>query len=75
MEPAFTGNGALLLNENTGVATQILGLTIGQQYSINLLLSGDNRPGSNYVFNMSIGDDSWSQAGVDGLPGTNPGRC
>jgi len=67
-----TGNGALLLNENAGIATNIVGLVVGQQYSISLLLWGDNRPGSSYVFNISIGDDSWSTPGTDGAAGSNP---
>jgi hypothetical protein len=68
-----TGNGALLLNENGGVATNIVGLTAGQTYNLSLLLSGDNRPGQAYVFNVSIGSSSFSTSGVDGLPGSNPG--
>ena len=67
-----TGNGALLLNENGGIATNIVGLVVGQQYSISLLLWGDNRPGSSYVFNVSIGDDAWSTPGTDGAAGSNP---
>jgi hypothetical protein len=68
-----TGNGALLLNENGGVATNVVGLTFGQQYTLSLLLSGDNRPGQAYVFNVSIGSSSFSTSGVDGLAGSNPG--
>ena len=68
-----TGDGALLLNENGGIATNIVGLVVGQQYSISLLLWGDNRPGSNYVFNIAIGSNSWSTPGVDGNAGSNPG--
>jgi hypothetical protein len=68
-----TGNGALLLNENGGVGTTVVGLVAGQKYDISLLLSGDNRPGQSYVFNISMGANSWSTAGVDGNPGSNPG--
>ncbi len=68
-----TGDGALLLNENGGVGTNIVGLTVGQTYDINLLLWGDNRPTQPYVFNISIGSNSWATPGVDGFPGTNPG--
>jgi len=69
----LTGDGALLLNEPSGVATNIVGLVVGQQYDISLLLSGDNRPGQSYVFNISIGTNFWSTPGVDGTPGSNPG--
>ena len=55
------------------MATNIVGLVVGQQYDISLLLWGDNRPGRSYVFNISIGSSSWSTAGVDGTPGSNPG--
>ena len=69
----LSGNGALLLNENGGVGTTIVGLVVGQKYNMSLLLSGDNRPGSAYVFNISIGGNSWIISGVDGNPGSNPG--
>lgn len=69
----LTGNGALLLNENGGVGTTIVGLVAGQKYDISLLLSGDNRPGSAYVFNISMGGTSWVTTGVDGSAGSNPG--
>jgi hypothetical protein len=68
-----TGNGALLLNENGGVGTNIVGLVVGQKYDISLLLWGDNRPGQPYVFNISIGPNSWTTPGVDGNPGSNLG--
>jgi hypothetical protein len=68
-----TGNGALLLNENGGVGTTIVGLVAGQSYNISLLLSGDNRPGQSYVFDISIGSNSWSTSGVDGNAGSNSG--
>jgi hypothetical protein len=69
----LTGHGALLLNEPSGVATRIIRLSVGQQYQISLLLSGDNRPGRSYVFNISIGSDSWTELGTDLGPGLNPG--
>lgn len=69
----LTGNGALLLNENGGVGTTIVGLVAGQKYDISLLLSGDNRPGSAYVFDISIGGISWVTDGIDGSAGSNPG--
>lgn len=69
----LSGDGALLLNEPSGVATNIVGLVVGKTYDISLLLWGDNRPGQPYVFNIAIGNDSWITPGTDGAPGSNPG--
>ena len=72
--PVESGNGALLLNESAGAASRLItGLTIGQQYSLSFLLSGDNRPGQAYVLGGSIAGLSFSVGGVDGASGTNPG--
>jgi hypothetical protein len=68
-----TGNGALLLNEDGGIATNIVGLVVGQKYTLSLLLSGDNRPGQAYVLNAAVGSSTFSTSGVDGSPGSNPG--
>ncbi len=68
-----TGDGALLLNETTGVGTTLYGLTVGKAYTLNLLLSGDNRPGQNYVFNVAIAGVNQSVSGTDLAAGTNPG--
>ena len=67
---------ALLLNENGGggSATRLIsGLTVGQQYSLSFLLSGDNRPGQAYVLTGGIAGLSFTVNGTDGAPGTNPG--
>lgn len=72
--PAGGTDGAVLLNESTGAASRLItGLSIGQQYSLSFLLSGDNRPGDAYVLNGSIAGLSFSVGGVDGASGTNPG--
>jgi hypothetical protein len=69
-----TTDGALLLNENGGVATTLIGLTAGQTYTLSLLLWGDNEPGQAYVFNASVdGAQLLSASGIDGAPGSNPG--
>ena len=67
-------DGALLLNESNGAASRLIsGLTIGQQYSLSFLLSGDNVPGGDYVLGGSIAGLSFSIGGTDGASGTNPG--
>ncbi|WP_310476064.1 PEPxxWA-CTERM sorting domain-containing protein [Sandarakinorhabdus sp.] len=67
---------ALLINENGGggSATRLIsGLTIGQQYSLSFLLSGDNRPGQAYVLTGGIAGLSFTVNGTVGAAGTNPG--
>jgi hypothetical protein len=49
-----TGNQALLLNEQTGVAKYMSGLLANTLYDLTFNLSGDNRPGSNYRFLLDI---------------------
>ncbi len=67
-------DGALLLNEQNGAASRLItGLTVGQQYTLSFLLSGDNIPGSDYVLNGSIAGLSFSVGGTDGVSGSNPG--
>jgi hypothetical protein len=72
---AATGtDGALLLNEFNGLASRLItGLTIGQQYSLSFLLSGDNRPGRSYVLGGSIAALSFAVNGTVGTSGSNPG--
>ena len=71
------GDGAILLNENGGggVASRtISGLTAGNSYALSFLLSGDNRPGSAYVLNVSVdGAPAVVFNGVDGTSGSVPG--
>jgi hypothetical protein len=67
---------ALLLNENGGggSATRLItGLTVGQQYNLSFLLSGDNRPGQAYVLTGGIAGLSFTVNGTVGAAGTNPG--
>lgn len=72
--PTGGTDGAVLLNESSGAASRLItGLSIGQQYSLSFLLSGDNRPGDAYVLNGGIAGLTFSVGGVDGAPGTNPG--
>jgi len=68
-----TSDGALLLNENGGVATTLYNLTPGQDYLLSMLLWGDNRPGQAYVLNVTIGGVPYAISGVDGYAGTQPG--
>jgi hypothetical protein len=68
-----TSDGALLLNENGGVATTLIGLTAGQTYTFSLLLSGDNRQGQAYVFDATLDGVLHSIGGIDLAPGANPG--
>ena len=72
--PAGGTDGAVLLNEFAGSASRLItGLTIGTQYTLSFLLSGDNRPGQAYVLGGSIAGLSFTVNGTDGAPGTNPG--
>lgn len=70
-------DGAILLNENGGggVASRtISGLTAGNTYALSFLLSGDNRPGSAYVLNVSVdGGPAVVFNGIDGASGSVPG--
>jgi len=68
-----TSDGGLLLNENNGVATTLIGLTAGQTYSFSLLLSGDNRPGQAYLLNADLDGVLHSVGGIDLASGANPG--
>jgi hypothetical protein len=76
---AVGGNndGAVLLNENGGnssAAVTIGGLVSGKSYTVNFLLSGDNRPGSAYVLNASVdGGPATTFNGVDGAAGSSLG--
>ena len=71
------GDGALLLNENSGGGTAsrtISGLTIGKIYTVSLLLSGDNRPGDSYTLEAAIdGNNVSSTPGIVLASGANPG--
>jgi PEP-CTERM motif len=49
-----TGDQALLLNETNGSALVLTNLTPNEQYQITFNLSGDNRPGQPYVFNLDV---------------------
>lgn len=74
--PVESNNGAVLLNENGGggSATRLIsGLTIGQQYNLSFLLSGDNRPGQAYRLTGGISGLSFSVDGTDGTPGSTAG--
>jgi hypothetical protein len=72
--PAGGADGALLLDESTGSASRLItGLTIGQQYSLSFLLSGDNRPGQDYVLGGSIAGLSFTVNGTVGASGSNTG--
>ena len=68
-----TSDGALLLNENDGVATTIYNLTPGQTYTLSMLLWGDNREKDPYVLNVNIGGAITIFGGTDLAAGTNPG--
>jgi len=72
---ADASDGAVLLNEPTGKASHLLsGLNVGQIYNVSFLLWGDNRPAQGYVLGADVdGGSAYSVAGVDGLPGSNPG--
>ena len=67
--------GAVLLNENGGIALQLLnGLVAGQTYTVSLLLNGDNRPGGTYNLQADLnGANVFSQFGTDLAAGANPG--
>ncbi len=71
------GEGSILLNENGsgGSASRTLtGLTSGKIYTVDLLLSGDNRPGQTYTLFGAIDGTTVSTInGVDLASGTNPG--
>jgi hypothetical protein len=68
-------DGAVLLNETSGIALHLLsGLTAGQTYNVSFLVSGDNRPGSAYVLKADVnGGSTFTYNGVDLARGTNPG--
>lgn len=72
------GDSALLLNEDgangLGMATHLLsGLVIGQQYTVSMLVSGDNAPGGEWELLAGVGGSQLldvtgydGRAGVDG---------
>jgi hypothetical protein len=66
-------NGAVLLNETTGVGTTVVGLSTGQTYALSFNYWGDNRPGQSYsllVYVNGILVDTIND--TDGAPGSNP---
>ena len=44
----------VLVNETTGSALKVVGLTSGQDYVLTFNHSGDNRPGFNYLITLAI---------------------
>jgi hypothetical protein len=68
-------DGALLLNENGGVAQLTLnGLVAGRTYNVSYLLSGDNEPGQAWQFDLAAGANNIATInGTDGAAGSNPG--
>jgi hypothetical protein len=70
-------NGAILLNENSPPAfaqTTVSGLTANATYLLSFDVWGDNRPGQDWVLNLSInGSPAFTLNGTDHAPGTYPG--
>ena len=66
-------NGAVELNEPSGVAMTLVGLSTAFTYSLTFTYWGDNRPGEAYTLNVSAnGNSVTSIPGIDGTPGSNP---
>jgi len=49
-----TGNQAVLLNENGGIANTVVGLTPNASYTLSFNYSGDNRPGEIYGLGVDV---------------------
>lgn len=73
---AYT-DGAVLLNENnapTTAAFTYAGLTVGQTYSVNFNVYGDNRPAPTYDPDWTITVNGNTTPGFDHAPGTFNGQ-
>jgi len=71
-----SANGAIVLNERGGssMSHQLTGLVVGQTYSLDFLLSGDNRPGQLYGLYAWIDSDLVFALGTaDGEDGSSAG--
>jgi len=66
-------NGAVELNEPSGVAMTVVGLNTAFVYSLTFTYWGDNRPGEAYTLNVSANGVALAPIfSTDGTPGSNP---
>lgn len=71
-----TNESAVLMNESPfgGLSHALTGLVVGQSYTVQFLMSGDNVPGSGYGLETYIGSSLvLTSFGVDGASGTTAG--